>query len=853
MSELFFTEPPAKWESFLPLGNGRLGAMDNAAPCNVTLQLNEEGIWSGGPIDRVNPDTKKYLPQIRALVKEGKVLEAQALAFETMSGTCFNERVYQTAGDFKIDFFGDNNSGLECGWPLQHKTPQVCLENYKSTLNLDKACSIVTYTDEDGVSFERRTWISASDDMLFMYVKASQKGKINFSGYLDRGIWVDSIRAENGFILLEDAHGIPFCVGAGAVAVGGKVGTRGFCLTGNDCDEVLFFIDIRAWKWNKKPLSQTEYKKQIEKNTWTPLCLSNLEKIRATAEKAISCGGWEYFADGNASCGAENAFVPGGLSSFVNELFERHVKEYSSYWNRFEVKIGETETLGAGGENKTAALSEQTASKNPVSSLPTPELLKQAARSNTNLVNLYLNFSRYLLISGSRKPGELPTTLQGLWNCYMDPPWGSKYTININTEMNYWPVNMTALSECELPLFDLLERAYNNGRDVAKRMYGCRGYVLHHNTDFWGDAAPQDAWLPGTYWVLGAAWIATHIIEHFEYTQDKAFLAKYYYLMHEACLFFVDFLEPCNLLAKDGKPYLVINPSVSPENSYVTKAGQTGAFSEGCEMDNMILEHLFKGCLKAAEVLGGGGANMSGSLEKASLAAGSNAFGCKNDSGALYSKADFEQFRYVLAHLKKPELNSDGSLMEWNTEVPEVEPGHRHVSHLYGLFPGHTITVEKTPELAEACKKTLKKRLENGGGHTGWSQSWIINFRAQLEQGDEALDALIKLFTHSTLPNLLDNHPPFQIDGNFGSLAAVIRMFVQSQINDDGTVTVKLLLALPTEPAWQNGSVRGVAIKGGWTLDFTWKDGKVCEYKLNPGQNAIAKEMLEIICNATNS
>ena len=203
------------------------------------------------------------------------------------------------------------------------------------------------------------------------------------------------------------------------------------------------------------------------------------------------------------------------------------------------------------------------------------------------------------MISGSRKPGILPLTLQGLWNCYMDPPWGSKYTININTQMNYWPVNMTNLFECELPLFNLLERSYENGKKVAKKMYNCKGYILHHNTDFWGDAAPQDSWLPGTYWVLGAAWLSTHIWEHFEYTIDVNFLKRYYYLMHEACKFFVDFLTPCDLIADDGNPYLVINPSVSPENSYVTKTGEVGAFCEGCEMDNMILEHLFSSVLKS--------------------------------------------------------------------------------------------------------------------------------------------------------------------------------------------------------------------------------------------------------------
>lgn len=684
-----------------------------------------------------------------------------------MSGTCFNERVYQTAGDFHVDFYSEDNYGIECGWPLQHKVVPECVDSYKSELDMAAACTTVTYTDQNGVCFTRRTWISAVDDMLFMHVTASEKGKINFRGYLDRGIWVDGIYAEDGFIFLEDSHGIPFCVGVGAVAEGGTVETKGFCLTGTGCDEVLFMIDIQTWKWNRKAVNKKQYDKEIKKNYWKGSCKAHLLEVREFVESH-------------------------GVSVAAEDSFGWHLTEYQSYWNRMNLTIG---------SNHSGA------------KLSTPEILKAAAPDNVELVNKYINFGRYLLIAGSRTPGELPSTLQGLWNCYMDPPWGSKYTININTEMNYWPVNMAALSECEVPLFTLLERAYNNGCDVAKRMYGCRGYVLHHNTDFWGDAAPQDSWLPGTYWVLGAAWLATHIWEHFEYTLDENLLERYYYLLHEACMFFVDFLQPCSLTAPDGKPYLVINPSLSPENSYVTKAGQVGAFTEGCEMDNMILEHLFKSCLKARQVLGDRACNVK---------------------GKKYENSVFSEFEYVLNHLKKPELNSDGSLMEWNTEVPEVEPGHRHISHLYDLFPGHTITVEKTPELAEACKKTLEKRLSAGGGHTGWSQAWIINFRAQLEQGNEALEAVTKILSHSTLPNLLDNHPPFQIDGNFGALAAIIRMLVQSEFDENGEVSLKLLPALPDESAWQEGSVRGLCIKGGYSLDFDWKNGKPCNVKLTP-------------------
>ena len=244
---LVFKKVPENWESFLPLGNGRLGLMQKADPNNDILQLNEEGIWSGGPIDRINPDTQKYLPKIRQLIKEGKVNEAQELGFQTLSGTCFNERVYQTAGEFRVDFFAEKNYGIECDFPLQHKKVQKCLDTYQSVLDLSEASTIITYEDDEGVHFTRRTWISAIDDVIFMHIKADQKGKINFRAYLDRGIWVDNIRAEDGFIFLEDAHGIPFCVGAGVSSVGGQVGTTGFCLTGQACDEVLSYIDIRAW------------------------------------------------------------------------------------------------------------------------------------------------------------------------------------------------------------------------------------------------------------------------------------------------------------------------------------------------------------------------------------------------------------------------------------------------------------------------------------------------------------------------------------------------------------------------------------------------------------------------------
>ncbi len=821
---LVFNNPPEKWEHYLPIGNGRLGCMVKAHPCNEVIQLNEEGIWSGGPQNRLNPDSKKNLSKIRTLIKEGKVLEAQKYCFESLSGMGFNDRVYQTAGEFKIDFFSKKDSGLKHGWPLAHSFSPKCLSFYKGTLDLDKACATVSYKNEDGVNFTRRTWISAPDDILFMHVSSDSPGSINFSGYFDRGIWSDQVYADDGFIFLEDSHGIPFCEGAGMVCRRGESGTRGFCLYGNACDEVLFFIDIKTWKYSEKARDKKAYEKLIRKNTWAAECKNHLRKIRR--EINASCGVNE--SSGGVNNISRSVEHSSGAQDIIfraaDYYFNNHLKEYESYWKTFSLKIGVDDE-----EKKSSARGNNNQKKENI--ITTPELLKAACKSNTSLVNLYAAFSRYLMIAGSRKPGVLPLTLQGLWNPYMDPPWGSKYTININAQMNYWPSNISGLSECELPLFNLLERSFERGKIAAKKLYGSRGFVLHHNTDFWGDAGVQDAWIPSSYWVLGAAWLCTHIYEHFEYTNDKSFLARYYYLMHEAALFFVDYLIPssdASSLADDGKPYLVISPTLSPENSYITKTGETGAVCEGSQMDNMILEHLFKSVLSAEKILG------------------ENACSHK---GKKYPHSDFDSFEFVLSHLKKPSLNKDGSLMEWNQEVEEVEPGHRHVSHLYGLFPGHTITKEETPELAKACVKTLEKRLKNGGGHTGWSQAWIINFWAQLGMGNKALDSIVNLFKNSTLPNLLDNHPPFQIDGNFGALAGIIRLLVQSDVKNDGTISVKLLPSLPTEASWQSGKIKGAGIKGGYTLDFEWKNGKVTTYTLHPGQNAVEKTRVKVLEN----
>ena len=403
----------------------------------------------------------------------------------------------------------------------------------------------------------------------------------------------------------------------------------------------------------------------------------------------------------------------------------------------------------------------------------------------------YFNFCRYLLISCSRQ-GTLPANLQGIWNQHLDPPWGSDYTININTQMNYWPACMCNLAETEEPLFDLLERMYPNGKKTAQIMYGCRGFTAHHNTDIWGDTAPRDYWLPGSYWVLGAAWLCIHIWEHFEYTMDREFLKKYFYLLCEAAVFFVDFLVPGKKTNEAGEPYLVVSPSASPENSYLLDADAC-SLCAGSEMDNQILRKLFDAVIRGAEILG------------------------END-------IDTDLFRSLLKRIPCPSIHSNGTIREWNEEYEEAEPGHRHFSHLWALCPGDAITLDETPELAAAARKTLERRLSNSGGHTGWSHAWLVNFTARLRDGEAALEHLQAIFDQFTLPNLFNSHPPFQIDGNFGALAGITQMLVQSRIRND-TVILDLLPALPQ--SWHSGSLKGVRVKGNMELDLEWQTGKI--------------------------